>query len=775
MKKFNFSRLNYLVAFAVAVVFNILTVGCTDVYDVDSDETRSRMLLTAVKPAVPALDFYFQRTDSTAAENSFSTEWNSTETTTDTKVYGKLSVATSHQDGNAVLEAELNKVVDLSYAQKHTTYGELKSVSQLYGSTMRGTYAMRIVAQLGDQGTMCYLDAENIIEKAVVRDTMRFFPADSILFGKAQVTNLRFVEKPATRAAAEFIDKNDPRTVEVTWNVPVKRVHDKSSFTYDVKVIDNVVVYPIKKNDIVNVETDTLRVLVDPTIVNCVVRHNFTYKNGETGKSEKSATIKCSLNSKPEWSENVTNTNFSFIEAERVKYGTPYTPTDMLPGEGCSYLERVDEFTVVNGNGSELIKNPYTFKHQSVTIKDEFGVYEFGFVNPDFRQVSTMVNKVSETSTLETARLFNTIEVSYLGGRQMGEETVLLKREIDEYVISTKLDNLSAMTTVTNDSIIWSIDKLTNYSTDRQTRQSVRFGISRKLVLGAAWTSIQDNTNHQTGDYVPSLNNSYKRSATVDGVTFSYTLREKVYTSNVVLNDGKTVKNTFTATEAEDCVAQLGDDNCPFGNQAVTVKHSDNVTGGAEKDGFKVYNYTDKVSYTFGNNTKNFNLNGTIKIAEEEFSFPYGDVKLARQTTTLTEDGNDYMYVISVQFMNGVVVPGFITRGSDKVVWHLELAENVEGSNKFNSVVYTSEGWKNCTAHDVYTADYLIWYRGNTELRRVDFNKAAALNWDNGYLRDDNGKNHLTVYTNHFRLEIAKGKLYVSNKDSGTQLSFIKY
>jgi hypothetical protein len=237
------------------------------------------------------------------------------------------------------------------------------------------------------------------------------------------------------------------------------------------------------------------------------------------------------------------------------------------------------------------------------------------------------------------------------------------------------------------------------------------------------------------------------------------------------------VKNTFTATEAEDCVAQLGNDNCPFGNQAVTVKHSDNVTGGAEKDGFKVYNYTDKVSYTFGSNTKSLNLNGTIKVkAEEEFSFPYGEVKLARQTTTLNEAGDDYMYVISVQFMNGVVVPGFVTRGSDKVVWHLELAEQVEGSNKFNSAVYTADkGWQNCTAHDVYTADYLIWYRGTTELRRVDFDKAAALHWDNDYTREDNGKNHLTVYTSHFRLEIAKGKLYVTDKSNGTPLKFVKF
>jgi hypothetical protein len=623
---------------------------------------------------------------------------------------------------------------------------------------------------------MCYLDAENVIERALVLDTLRFFPADSLEFGKAQVTNLRFVEKNATRAAESFIDKNDPRYVEVTWNVPVTRVHDKVSFTYDVKVIDNVVVYPIKRNDIVEVKTDTLRVMLAPTIVNCIVKHNFTYKNGETGKSEKSATIKCSLSANPEWSENVTSTNFSFIEAERVVYGTPYTPTGMEPEEGCSYLEREDVFTVVNGNGTELIKCPYTFKHQSVTIKDEFGVYDFAFVNPDFRQVSTKVSKVNETATLETARLFNTIEVSYLGGKHTGEETVLLKHEIAEYVVETKLDNLSARTDVTSDSIIWSIDKVSKYSTGRQTRQSVRFGISRKLSLGAAWTSIQTNTNHQTGDYVPSLNNSYKRSAIIDGVTFTYTLKEKVYNANVVLNNGKMV-NTFTATEAEDCVAQLGNSTYSFGNQNVTVKHSDNVAGGAEKDGFKVFNYTDKVNYTFGNNTKSFNLNGTIKVkAEEEFSFPYGEVKLARQTTTLNEAGDDYMYVISVQFMNGVVVPGFVTRGSDKVVWHLELAEQVEGSNKFNSAVYTADkGWQNCTAHDVYTADYLIWYRGTTELRRVDFDKAAALHWDNDYTREDNGKNHLTVYTSHFRLEIAKGKLYVTDKSNGTPLKFVKF
>jgi hypothetical protein len=108
MKNVFISRVNYLVAALVAVVFNILTVGCTDDYDYREKVAENRLLIPASKPAIPSLDFTFLRTDSVDNGNSFSTEWNSTETTTGTKVMGKLSVATSHEDGNAVMEAEMN-------------------------------------------------------------------------------------------------------------------------------------------------------------------------------------------------------------------------------------------------------------------------------------------------------------------------------------------------------------------------------------------------------------------------------------------------------------------------------------------------------------------------------------------------------------------------------------------------------------------------------------------------------------------------------------------
>jgi hypothetical protein len=778
-KKSFANRVNYLVTFVVAVVFNFIFAAC-DSYEMERSEDISTEYRQApkepVKPqAQTALNFSFLRTDSTAAGKIFSTEWISSENTTGTKVGGKLSAEASHSnDGNAVLEAELNKVIDLSYARQHTTYGELRHDLTTYGGERRNRYGMRVVAQLGDGGTLCQLDAENIIAAAVVLDTLRFFPADSIEFGKIHVKSLNFVEKAAvTRAAETYVDRNDPRYVEVVWSVPVKRVHDKMSVSYMIEVSDTVVVYPIKKNDIADVKTDTLRQMVDPSIINCIVRRTLTYKNGESGKSEKSATIKCALTAKPEWSENVSNTDFSFIEAEPVKFGTPYS---LGESDGVKTLEREDVFTTVQGNGVELIKNPYTFKHQSVIISDEFGTYEFGFVNPDFRQVSTKVSKVSETATLETARLFNTVEVSYLGGRQTGEETVLLKREIEEYVTFDGLEKSTAKKTTLDDKTVFQISSLTRYSTGREVRKTATLEVERKAEVGQPWSSIEANTNHQSGDYVVTILNRDQMTKTINGVKFTFVVVEKLYTSEVKLN-GCTKKNSFKVIEVESCVASYGNDSYNFGEDEVKVNHTNNLTAGNESDGYKVYNYTDKVSYTFNGNVKTLTPTGTIKVkveepkAEDNRFASYGNVKLVRQTTALNETGNGYIYVLSVQFTSGHVISGLVQPGSTKINWLYDKVELVEGINKLNSAVYTSEGWVNCTAHDVFTADYLIWYRGTQELKRVSFDQALSLNWDRGYTREDNGKSHLTVYTNRFKLEVGNGKLYVTDTVTGSSLN----
>ncbi len=146
----------------------------------------------------------------------------------------------------------------------------------------------------------------------------------------------------------------------------------------------------------------------------------------------------------------------------------------------------------------------------------------------------------------------------------------------------------------------------------------------------------------------------------------------------------------------------------------------------------------------------------------------FGRVQLARQTTTLNETRDGFVYVISVGTENGYVVPGLIRPGTKIVEWHLEAAEKIEGSNKYNSAFYLSseKRWVNCTAHDVYTKDYLLWYNGDEEYGRLSFEDCEQLNWDYGYKKDD----HWTVYTRHYLLEVASGYLWITDRANGDSL-----
>jgi hypothetical protein len=113
------------------------------------------------------------------------------------------------------------------------------------------------------------------------------------------------------------------------------------------------------------------------------------------------------------------------------------------------------------------------------------------------------------------------------------------------------------------------------------------------------------------------------------------------------------------------------------------------------------------------------------------------------------------------------VVPGFIKPGSTKIDWRTDITTKVEGkTNRYNSAVYTSNGWINCTAQDVLSKNYMVWYVMDTDYDQVTFSEAESLNWDNGYKKDG----HCSVYTNRFKISINQGVMHVVDGATGNNL-----
>jgi len=265
--------------------------------------------------------------------------------------------------------------------------------------------------------------------------------------------------------------------------------------------------------------------------------------------------------------------------------------------------------------------------------------------------------------------------------------------------------------------------------------------------------------------------NRDQMTKTINGVKFTFVVVERLYTSEVKLNSC-TKKNSFKVIEVESCVASYGKDSYNFGEDEVTVNHTDNLTGGNESDGYEVYNYADKVVYTVNGNVKNLTPTGTIKVkVEPKFDFAScGRVNWVRQTTTLNEAGNGYVYVLSIRFESGKVLAGLLEEKSSKITWLHNNMEYIEGTSSVNSVVYVNGGWQHCTAKDVYTKGFMKWSCNGEEVKRLTFNEAQAMNWDNGYTREDSGISHLTVHTNRFKCNVDNGTLSVKDTQTGRYL-----
>lgn len=613
-------RVNYLVALCVAVVFNFTLASCDgaedDLYDTKVVTTQSEARTAKPQPIqVPGLEFTLEH-DSLYYGNGYSSWWTTSEKVTGTVSKSELNVKASHAfDGNAVLDK--NKVIDLSYAQSHTTYSEVKSeqvANNYYEKRMR--YSQRATALLGDEGTQCYLDGDAVIAQANLRDTLHYMAADSIIFGNAKVKALRFIDKAVTRAAEYYVDKNNPFFVEVTWTVPVQTVHLANNYRYNVEVKDTIMDYPLVKNDITKVDVDTSRVAVDDTWERCSLHFVYHHKNGETDEAQKNILLNREIITIPEYTKEVSNFEYRHSYDNALKIGSSYTPANMQQ-DNCTFSERVDEFNGVKSDGisGEQIETDYKYRHQAVRYKDEWVDILFDFVKPAMGEKATRVEGiVSDDIKYDMARLFNTINTSYLGYYQEAGETVKLIKKA-EGIKWEGFESLDGTRTVYNDSIAWTPVYRTEYRDGSVVRTSARNSDLRLHEILSNWTSIEENESQTTGNL--SLGDASYRTMTreINGFRFEWE-RETREGSSIAKLNGSTQDNKGRFIEPVHVkVTHIASGNSiTYTDLNVSTSNTASVTGGAEKDGYKVYDYRDNWNYRLGGNTINLVAPGTIKV-----------------------------------------------------------------------------------------------------------------------------------------------------------------
>jgi hypothetical protein len=289
----------------------------------------------------------------------------------------------------------------------------------------------------------------------------------------------------------------------------------------------------------------------------------------------------------------------------------------------------------------------------------------------------------------------------------------------------------------------------------------------RSFTVDTNWSSIEKNNNQSTTSATVTVSNTAAQSQNVNGATFKWTRETRSMKSTAKLN-ASSQNNGWTAVDPNGCSVTYNGRTFNFDKLTASVSNSAKVQGGSESNGYKVYSYSDNLTYVYGGDTKSAAAPGEIKVKVSEPTFfpeEWGTIVAAVQTVANNESHKGFVYTWSLRFKNGYVLPVVVRSGATNPEYHFEYVEKTQITT-YNGGTYESSTnkWINTTAQD--EPDHMIWSRSGVERANKNYNEAKRQNWDEGHLIS--GKP--SVNTSRYTLTISNGKLTAKDTYTGATM-----
>ena len=138
------------------------------------------------------------------------------------------------------------------------------------------------------------------------------------------------------------------------------------------------------------------------------------------------------------------------------------------------------------------------------------------------------------------------------------------------------------------------------------------------------------------------------------------------------------------------------------------------------------------------------------------FDRKWGELIDVKQTVSNSEDHRSYVYIWSLHFANGYVLPVVIRPDATVPSWNFSYIEETDKTS-YNSAVWrkSTNVWINAVASD--PRNMMLWSRDSVEIANKDYDEAIACHWDEDRLV--NGRP--SVNTNRFKFTLKDGVLTV--------------
>lgn len=443
--------------------------------------------------------------------------------------------------------------------------------------------------------------------------------------------------------------------------------------------------------------------------------------------------------------------------------------SDLLYLFGNEELVKVDGFfkhymtyyltSVYVGYGTQEVEFLYKVGSCRVVYDDGENHHEWDYkpFEAEEKEIS-IIQLVSDRDGYEKAEIDDAVEFSYFGNRQAASEVQVLYKEVEptpapepEPVIDGYWDEVTLIDVITDNFRRVSIDWI--ITTDGVVTDRVNYTkeLPRTLVCQSDWSVEADDFNQNTTGLKATLTaSSPKSEGSWSWDAETYTITEKV--TGAGWNKG----NGWQSSEANGISVTRDGKTYQFADKSVDVKSSATVDGSG--------NYTSRLNYVFGDNTKYSDAPGKINLKPAEPFFPknWGRILGATQTVAPNETHEGYVYTLVFRFETGTLGVK-MNGGESEINWDNWKYFTTSTDQSINGLAYLKgkNEWMFVSADDY--ADALTYVQTGQMVDNISYPKAKSLGWDEGHLVNK----HASVYTSRYSMSIVDNVITISDTYTG--------
>ena len=372
--------------------------------------------------------------------------------------------------------------------------------------------------------------------------------------------------------------------------------------------------YVLSDDEVVRVYTENkTRTLIDTLTERCAFDRVTVYKSGEEVRDNISVILQHKVSGIDPYSKTVENFNHQLTSVNGIVNGEEaQNRTD----GNWTIWRRTDGYSanIENGVAADKVVTDYSLMHERTVYQDDSLTVDFGYEGYRVSENGTTVTpRTSNRSGYDMALLDNHILATYIGHPHNASEIVWLYK-VTKAVTKYDFDNPSL--TVYQDSVIGNIDFIRTFNDGTTERIHDHVNVPKSLVCTTNWESIQ-RVASQVTDSVVQVNLVSTENAS-EGY-WRFQKQNRTLSTYATLYDGTSKLNSWTSIVPNLFVYTREGQTYTFRTLDYAVAQNGaslNLRG--DKDGFTLYDYTDRISVRYDSDIQTSTAPGLVKINGQE-------------------------------------------------------------------------------------------------------------------------------------------------------------